>query len=122
MKKNLFRVSLFLFLIVSSRAGLAATPVAHIKSKFSLPSAEWVWDKEQGEEDSIFGMIVEKLRGALNFRVNYYQVDSSASSFLEDVRKQLMLKKEYSGARFDPVTTKDINGKSWSTFQLVRKD
>lgn len=121
MKKTLLRFSA-LFVLAISFTGVAATPVKHIKDKFKLPSSEWTWDKEYGGEDSLFGMIVEKLQGAVNFRVNYYEIGSTAESFLGDVRKQLMLKKDYGGARFDPVVTKQINGKTWATFEVSRKD
>jgi len=119
MKKILFGFTLFFF---AAALSIAATPVKHLKSKFSLPSPEWAWDNEYKGEDALFGMIVEKLGGAVNFRANYYEVNSPAASFLEDVRGQLKLKKDYEGARFDPVASKNVNGKTWATFQVARKD
>jgi hypothetical protein len=108
---------------VFSSTASAATALHHIKSKFSLPNSDWVWDSDYKKEgDKLFGMYVEKLGQAVNFRVNYYEVPYSPNEFLEAVRTQLGKKPDYQGADFSPAMNREIRGKKWDLFKVKRKD
>src|SRR5262245_9093560 len=123
-KRALSSLIFLSFMIATfSQAAWAATALRSIKSKFSLPNADWVWDSDYKQEgDKLFGMYVEKLGQAVNFRVNHYEVPYTAKDFLEAVRVQLQKKPDYQGADFSPVTTREIKGKTWDLFKVKRKD
>lgn len=100
----------------------SAFSVKEVETKVKLPSSNWTLDKDYKGSDVLIGMYVTAAGRAVSLRANYYDYPYSPKRYLEGVREKLMEKTEYKGGEFRLPDTKNINGKEWAFFKLVRTD
>ncbi len=99
-----------------------ASPLSEPVQKVKLPSDAWVWDKPDQEDGTVKEMYVKQLGPAVKLRLSTYEVPSSASEFVDEVRSKMIVKPNYVGAEVRLVETKPVEGQEWAAFSIRTKD
>lgn len=120
-RKYIFLLSLTFFTFISATLQ-ADISSANLKSKFDLPSAEWVWVKGKDSHDFI-NMDHKKLGKALNISGRTDNIPFDAKTYVSEIRKLLPEdKKNYGDAQINLVESKTIAGKEWSLVRISAPD
>lgn len=89
-------------------------------NRVSLPNKSWTFKTPEKAHQRILHPI--KIGQAVNIRVHTYDVPVSAKTFLDQVRVKIIQKPDYKGAEVQLIKPKSVGGKTWSVFNIRRKD
>ncbi len=108
-----------LFITSALRADISSSD---LRSRFQLPSSEWVWVKGKDSHDFL-NIDHKKLGKALNIAGRTDTIAFDAKTYLTEVRKLLPEdKKNYGDAQINLVETKNLFGKEWVAVKISAPD